>query len=164
MTSRFLALSTLGAAVASGLVGGVFLAFSSFVMGALARLPAAQGIAAMQAINIEVVPSAFLALFGATGVLAAALGVAGVLGAASDRPGSVTLIAASASYLVLVVGTTMVCNVPRNDALMLLDATTREAAQAWAEYLASWTAWNHVRTVGGFAAAALFATALLARR
>jgi uncharacterized membrane protein len=33
-------------------VGGIFFAFSAFVMKALDRLPPAQGIAAMQSINV----------------------------------------------------------------------------------------------------------------
>jgi uncharacterized membrane protein len=37
----------------SGLIAGVFFAFSTFVMKALARLPAAHGIAAMQSINVS---------------------------------------------------------------------------------------------------------------
>src|SRR6185436_10873289 len=39
---------TIGTAVGSGLVGGVLFGFSTFVMRALDRLPAAQGLAAMQ--------------------------------------------------------------------------------------------------------------------
>ena len=38
----------------AAMIGGVFFAFSSFVMKALARLPSAEGIAAMQSINIVV--------------------------------------------------------------------------------------------------------------
>jgi uncharacterized membrane protein len=41
----------LAAALGAGLNGGVFFAFSGFVMPALQRLPAAQGIAAMQSIT-----------------------------------------------------------------------------------------------------------------
>ena len=37
----------------SALVAGVFFAFSSFVMKVLARVPSAEGIAAMQSINVE---------------------------------------------------------------------------------------------------------------
>jgi uncharacterized membrane protein len=40
------------ACVGSALVGGVWFAFSGFVMQALARVPAAHGAAAMQAINV----------------------------------------------------------------------------------------------------------------
>jgi uncharacterized membrane protein len=39
-------------ALGCGLIAGVFFAFSVFVMSALARLQPAQGIAAMQSINI----------------------------------------------------------------------------------------------------------------
>jgi hypothetical protein len=46
---------TLIAAVGCGLVAGVFFAFSSFVMNALARLQPAQGVAAMQAINLAAI-------------------------------------------------------------------------------------------------------------
>ena len=45
---------TLLAALGSGLIGGVFFAFSAFVMKALARLRPDQGIAAMQSINVTV--------------------------------------------------------------------------------------------------------------
>ena len=48
------------AARGSGVVGGVFFAFSSFVMAALARRPAHEGIAAMQSINVVVLNRSFL--------------------------------------------------------------------------------------------------------
>ena len=44
-----------GTALASGLVGGVLYAFSSFVMAGLRQLPTAQGMAAMQSINVTAV-------------------------------------------------------------------------------------------------------------
>jgi len=48
-----------------GLVGGVFFAFSAFVMNALANLAPAQGIAAMQSINRSAIrPTFMIALFG----------------------------------------------------------------------------------------------------
>ena len=56
---------TIIAAIGSGVVGGVFFAFSNFVMAALARLPVPQGIAAMNSINITVITPTFMtALFG----------------------------------------------------------------------------------------------------
>ena len=54
---------TLLAALGSGLIGGVFFAFSAFVMKALARLRPDQGIAAMQSINVTVLNRWFLAPF-----------------------------------------------------------------------------------------------------
>jgi uncharacterized membrane protein len=58
------------AALGSGLVGGVFFAFSTFVMRALARVPAAQGIAAMQSINgaAYILAGSLLYLVGTVGV------------------------------------------------------------------------------------------------
>jgi len=51
---------TFVAALGSGLMAGAFFAFSTFVMKALARLPAAAGIAAMQWINVAVINPLFL--------------------------------------------------------------------------------------------------------
>ena len=57
------------ALLGSALVGGVFFAFSSFVMKALSRLPAAEGIAAMQSINVVVLNPSFLGAFMGTAIL-----------------------------------------------------------------------------------------------
>jgi uncharacterized membrane protein len=63
MIERLLFALTLVSALGCGLVAGVFFAFSSFVMNALARLPAAQGIAAMQSINVVVINPLFITAF-----------------------------------------------------------------------------------------------------
>lgn len=52
MNDSVLQALTFIAAISSGLVGGTFFAFSNFIMKALARLPASNGISAMQSINI----------------------------------------------------------------------------------------------------------------
>ncbi len=49
----------------SAITGGIFYAFSSFVMAALARIPANAGITAMQSINITVINGTFFAAFSA---------------------------------------------------------------------------------------------------
>src|SRR5918996_3411092 len=59
---------TLISALGCGLVAGIFYAFSTFVMKALARVPAASGIAAMQSINIVVINAWFMAVFFGTAV------------------------------------------------------------------------------------------------
>lgn len=46
---------TLLGVLGCGLVAGVFFGFSTFVMKALAQLPPAQGVAAMNAINVAAV-------------------------------------------------------------------------------------------------------------
>jgi uncharacterized membrane protein len=50
-------------ALGSSLVAGIFFAFSNFVMKALARVPPAQGIAAMQSINVVVLNRWFSRFF-----------------------------------------------------------------------------------------------------
>src|SRR5690242_17039688 len=70
---------TLLAILGSGTVAGVFFAFSAFVMSALARLPSAQGIAAMQSINVVVINPKFLGVFMGTALLCVALGVSSLM-------------------------------------------------------------------------------------
>lgn len=145
-------------AIACAVVAGVFLAFSSFVMRALTRLPPAQGIAAFQSINIVVINPVFMtALFG-TGLACAAWVVYAVMqwnGAASA-----CLIGGSLSYLLGTIVVTIVCNVPLNDALAAIDPASGNAAPFWVESARQWTAWNHVRTISGIVAAALFLIAM----
>lgn len=94
MIDQLIFVLTLIAALGCGLMAGVFFAFSAFVMGALARLPAAQGIAAMQSINIRAVTPPFMtALFG-TGVLGVATAVVALL--AWERPGAAWLLSPAA--------------------------------------------------------------------
>jgi uncharacterized membrane protein len=51
------------ALLGSALIGGIYFAFSSFVMKALARMPSAEGIAAMQSINVVVLNPSFIGAF-----------------------------------------------------------------------------------------------------
>ena len=74
----FLFALTLITALGCGLSAGALFAFSSFVMQALARLPPARGIEAMQSINVLAVTPVFMtALFG-TAAACAVLAVWGV--------------------------------------------------------------------------------------
>lgn len=149
---------TLVSALGCGLMAGVFFAFSAFVMKALARLPAAQSIAAMQSINIAAVTPVFMtALFG-TAAAAVLLIVCAVL--RWHAPGSGHLLAGSLLYLTGAVLVTIICNVPRNDALASVDATSGDSAMLWTRFAAGWTAWNHIRTAAALGGAALLTAAL----
>ena len=149
---------TLLSALGCGLIAGVFFAFSAFVMNALARLPASQGIAAMQSINVAVISPVFMAVFLGTAVACAGLAAISLL--TWHRPGAVWLILGGLLYLVGTFGVTIVFNVPRNNALAAVDPAKPDAAGKWAAYVNSWTAWNHVRAVAAFAAAALLSIGL----
>jgi uncharacterized membrane protein len=151
---------TLAAVVGAGLVGGVFFAFSNFVMRALGRLRPSEGAAAMQSINITVITPTFMtALFG-MGVVSLVLIGWGL--ADLDEPYAGWLIAGGAIYLIGEIVTTLGYHVPRNNALARVDPESEEGARVWRTYLVEWTRMNHVRTVAGLAAAGLFAVALQA--
>ncbi len=149
---------TLLAALACGLVAGVFAAFSTFVMKALAALPPPQGIAAMNAINVKAVGPAFMVLFlGAAGLCAVLAVVTFVLW--PDK-GTVELLLGCALYLLGSFGVTIAANVPRNDALAKLDPETAESAEYWRTYVNEWSTWNHIRGAASLAASASFVLAL----
>ena len=146
------------AALGCGTIAGVFFAFSTFVMKALARLPANEGIAAMQSINVAAVNSWFLGAFLGTSA-ACVLVIVAALGRWSD-PSAVFFLLGAVAYLAGCFLVTVVFNVPMNDALASLSPTAPNRAARWASYLADWTTWNHVRTVASLAAAALLIVGL----
>ena len=149
--------ATLATALGCGLVAGVFFAFSSFVMPALRRLPAAQGVAAMQSINrLAPTPVFMTALFGTA--LAALVVAVWALVSSAERPTGL-LVAAGALYVIGTIGVTMGGNVPLNNELERFDAERADAA-SWSTWVSRWTAWNHVRTVAALAAAGIFTAAL----
>jgi uncharacterized membrane protein len=137
-------------AIGSGVLGGVFFAFSSFVMGALARRPDDEGLAAMQAINVVVLNPGFFAFFFGNAGVGAALVVMGIArwGSASATLG----IVGGLLYVVGTFGVTAACNVPRNNAIAGLDPADPASREAWRTYLREWTLWNHVRSAAGILA------------
>jgi uncharacterized membrane protein len=121
-------------------------------MAALGRIPAPEGIRAMQQINITVINPWFMtALFG-TGAASLAVIVAALAG--WDGSYSPYLLAAGVLYVVGCIIVTMVFNVPRNNVLARLDPEAPEAAETWRRYLVEWTAWNTVRTIASLATVA----------
>jgi uncharacterized membrane protein len=146
------------AAVGCALVAGIFFAFSSFIMSALARIPASAGIAAMQAINITVLNPLFFSVFFGTGVLSLVTLVAAVR--RWGEPGAAMVGGASLLYLGGCLLVTMLFNVPRNEALATVDHQDPAEEGEWTSYVLTWTRWNHVRTACSLAAAVLFGMAL----
>ena len=159
MTDRLISILIVIATLGSGLMAGVFFAFSSFVMAALGRLPPAEGVAAMQSINVTVINPTFLLTFMGTGVICLVLAGGSYLW--WDQSSGKLVLAASLIYLVGCIGVTMVCNVPLNDALAAVQPNTPEAATLWSRYLSDWTFWNHVQTVAPLGSMILFILALV---
>lgn len=147
------------AAIGCGLVAGIFFAFSSFVMAALGRIPAEQGIKAMQSINIVVLNPSFMLAFLGTGVACIALAAGSYFW--WDSTSGKLILLASLLYLAGCVGVTRIFNIPLNDALGAVQPATPEAAALWAHYLDRWTLWNTVRTAAPAASMILFIAALI---
>ena len=155
---EFFFVLTLLAVLGCGLIAGVFFAFSTFVMKALGRLAAAEGIGAMQSINIVVVRSWFMAVFIGTVLICALLLIYSLF--RLNEPGAIFLSIGSLLYVLGCFLVTILFNVPRNEALAKVAPTDPGAGSLWAGYIEGWTAWNHVRTAASLGAAACFSIAL----
>jgi uncharacterized membrane protein len=144
-------------ALGCGLMGGVYFAFSAFIMTALDRAGHA-GVVAMNSINTVILRSLFMPLFFGSTLACAALAVLGLLNLGDPR--ALYLIAGGLLYLLGMFVVTMVCSVPLNNALLAVTAETRTGTAIWRNYLRRWTLWNHVRTLSSVAACVLFIVAL----
>lgn len=147
-----------GMAMASGVMAGVYFAFSSFVMRSLDQLPIPQGVAAMQSINRVILSSTFMPLFIGSSLLSAALAAGSLL--RWGQPEAAPMLAGGLVYVLGMFACTAAFNVPLNEALDGLDPTSAEAAAAWQDYLRRWTRFNHVRTVASLVTCGLFAWAI----
>ena len=149
------------AIVGSGLTAGIFFAFSTFVMAALARIPPEQGIAAMNSINITVINPWFMTVFLGTPVVCAILLVMALF--KWSEPGAALILAASLIYIVGSFVVTMVFNVPLNDQLAQVTSAAGEGGALWSRYLSDWTFWNSVRTAAPLLAMVMFIWGLMQR-
>ena len=147
------------ALLGSALVGGIFFAFSSFIMTALARVPSAEGIGAMQSINVVVLNRSFLGAFIGTAVLSLGAGALALTG--WGRPSALFFLGGALFYLVGTFLVTGLGNVPLNDQLAAVSATDPAAREVWELYVSRWTVWNHVRTAAAMVAALLYSLGVL---
>ena len=161
MVGPLIVAAVFAAALGSGLMAGLFFVFSVFMMTALSRLGAPQGISAMQSVNAAILNPLFLIVFMGTAVLCLVTAVAAIWNWSAD--GSGWLLAGSLLYLVGILVVTMLFNVPLNDALAAVDPASAEGAALWERYLDVWMKWNHLRTIAGIGSLACFILALLHR-
>ncbi len=112
----------------------------------------------MQSINVAIINPVFLSVFLGTAVGSALVIIASLL--RWRYPGSICLLVGGALYLVGSLLVTVVFNVPKNEALASVTPADPRGASLWADYLSAWTAWNHVRTFGAIAGAALLTIGL----
>ena len=147
------------ALLGSALIGGIFFAFSGFVMKALSRVPSAEGIAAMQSINVVVLNPSFLGAFMGTAVISLLVAVLAVIG--WETPSAPWLVVGALLYLVGTFLLTGLGNVPLNNQLAAVQADDPAAIKVWEHYLDRWTLLNSVRTVAAMCAALMFAIGLI---
>ncbi|MEL7976065.1 anthrone oxygenase family protein [Isoptericola sp. F-RaC21] len=136
----------------TGLAGGVFAAFSTFVVAGLRRLDPADAATAMAAINEDAVRPPFMTLFGAALIVPVGAAVVGLVG---GQDGAWLVVASAVVVVVGMLGVTAAGNVPLNNQLM-----THRDADGWAAFDRPWSRLNHVRTVACAASCALAGVAL----
>lgn len=149
---------TLAAVIGAGLIGGVFFAFSTFVMQALAKLTPERGIEAMQWINKTVINPMFLGVFMGMAPFSIALAVLAIW--QWGTPGMLYIVIGGGLYVLGCFMVTITGNVPLNNRLAAVDAASEEALPTWKLYLSRWVMFNHIRTIGSTLAALAFAMAL----
>jgi uncharacterized membrane protein len=157
MLSKLIPAITLLTLLGSGMMAGLFFAYSNSVLPALARMPSPQGITAMNHINVVIYNPLFLTIFTGTAVLALILVAAALLGGTA-RP--VWILIGAALYLAGNVAVTMGINVPMNNALAAAGPDSANSEAFWATFLDRWVFWNHVRAAACTGALAAFAMAM----
>jgi uncharacterized membrane protein len=158
-TLNFTKLLTLTGLLGTALMGGLFFAFGTAVMGSLQRMPAGQGAAAMNLINVRIQNPLFLLIFMGTALVCVALGIIAFV---KDTPGKWWLVAGAALYLVGVIVLSFAVNIPLNDKLATFDPDSAAGATQWANYLAKWNPANNLRTLACALGVIAFGLALAA--
>ncbi|MBT8080003.1 MAG: DUF1772 domain-containing protein [Gammaproteobacteria bacterium] len=155
VTTALAVLALLG----SGLIAGVFFAFSSFVMKALARMPSHEGIAVMQSINVVVLNRSFLGVFIGTTVISLLVAVLAITN--WGAPATLYFLAGALLYVAGTFLVTGLGNVPLNDRLAAVSATDPAGFAVWEHYLDRWTLLNTIRTVAAAGAVLMFTLGLM---
>lgn len=141
-------------AAATGLVSGVFLTFSDFVMKSLAASKPAAGTEAMQIINRKVFQSIFMVLLIGMipiSVLTALYGYWFANGFVSEL-----LIIAALLYFFGVFVVSAIGNIPMNNTLESFPQGGIEAQMYWPDYVRGWVMWNHLRWIAALGSSACY--------
>lgn len=125
-----------------GSMAGFFWSFSVVIMPGLGFSEPTTALSAMQDINLAVRIALFAVGFFGAVLIAAAIAVWTLM---THPPARALNGAAAVLYLVGVLGVTALGNVPMNEALALLDASSATDEAALEEYLRDWTALTSAR-------------------
>ena len=134
------------AIISFGFIGGVYFAFSFFVMHSLNKHNPSEAIKIMNSINQVILKSPFIILFFFSSFIALVLFI--------DNLISKTLISDQGfASLIFVVGMflcTALKNVPLNRKLNDFHDSKNDPEAEWMYYYKHWLKWNHVRTASCF--------------
>lgn len=158
MSSPFITVLLWAAALSTGLISGVYFAFSTFIMQSFRSIDATHAITSMQAINDVILRSLFMPLFFGSSIISVLLMLAAFF--QWGEAGAGLMLIAGAVYFIGMFVCTAVFNVPLNNLLAKQDLANTapnitEAQDVWARYLKDWTRWNHLRTVCSLVSCAL---------
>lgn len=146
--------------LAFALVGGVFLAFSDFIMRSLSNTGGTGGVEAMQVINREVFRWVFMTLF--LGMAGLSVVISVYAGLNLSGPAGTLIVMAGLVYLLGCFGVTVFFNVPMNEALAGMDLSSDATHGYWIDtYVPRWTFWNTIRTGACILSATLLMLGLL---
>jgi len=145
----------------AGVLSGIYGIFSFCVMQSLNEQPAASAIATMNSINLIIVNPPLMLFFMGTPIVCALMLWSCFnegLGASADN--KLTIVGA----LTLLLGEfllTLAVHIPKNNALAAYTPLGSASDVAtWAQYYATWTAWNHVRMLASMITVVLLSSAL----
>lgn len=133
------------AALSSGLIAGVYFAFSAFIMQAFGKIDTTHSISAMNAINETILRSLFMPLFFGSSIISLCLIFVALV--YWGEAGTKLTLLAGAVYFIGMFISTVAFNVPLNNLLARTDPDSDNARQVWSHYINKWTKWNHLRTV-----------------
>lgn len=143
-------------------IGGVFLAFSDFLMRSFNLVTGQGGIESMQVLNVEIMRSVFMVLFMGLTLVSLIIAVY-ALAYVEGTPGLLLMLAAGL-YLVGVFALTAAGNVPLNNQLAAMDPAATQTIAFWKQtYMTRWVNLNSLRTVACLLASGLTLTALVIR-
>ncbi len=154
MTSHLLLIACQIAVIACGLVSGVFLTFSDFVMKSLAATEPAGGIQSMQLINRKVYKTVFMVLLlGMSFVSPVFIGYAYFY---VSGPAMYPIVVGGVVYFFGVFIVSLLFNVPMNQRLDVMDYTAKDTHAYWQTYVPVWSFWNYIRAIASGGAAVCF--------
>lgn len=160
--SLWFTLLSAASVLAYAAIGGVFLAFSDFIMRSFNLVRGQGGIEAMQVLNVEIMRSVFMVLF--MGLTLVSLVIAVYAFVVVDGMPSHLLMLAGVIYLVGVFAVTAFGNVPLNNQLAGIDPVASQTIAFWKQsYMTRWVSLNTVRTVACLLASGLTLGALVIR-